>query len=480
MSRMTGGSVAVQAVQAGRGRALEIAVLGAGYVGLVTAACLTRLGHRVVVVETDPHRLAALEEGNVPFSEPMLDDLVAEGLASRALRVTGDPADALPGADAILICVGTPLAADGTADLTQVRSACAAISTHAPLTPVVVRSTLPPGVAESLAIWLGRTDQRTIVVNPEFLRQSTAVHDFLAPTRIVIGTADGAPCAVSRLVERIYAQTAAPVLVTDYASAIIIKNAANAYLATRLTFINEVADLCEAYGADIDLVRQGLSLDPRIGSSYLRPGIGFGGSCLPKELANVARMGRQAGLRLTTVEGAQADNRDRPARAVDRVERLLGGLRGRRVAVLGLSFKPGTDDIRDSPALALVLELLERGARVRAHDPAVPRTATDHVRSLERVMNPSDAMRGADLVILATEWPSYRHLGWRGLAEIVRQPILFDTRAMLDRTVLAAAGWMVIQVGIQDPKVGLAGHLAPKTQLSMSRLASAALPAARP
>jgi UDPglucose 6-dehydrogenase len=422
-------------------------------VGLVTAACLSHLGHRVAAIETDPSRLAPLQQGEVPFSEPGLGELVERELASGRLSVSGDPATALAGKDAVLVCVGTPLAEDGTADLSQVRSACASIRQHAPTAVVVVRSTLPPGVAGSLARWLGRPDRRSVVLNPEFLRQATAVADFLSPSRVVIGTHDGRPNAASRLVEHLYQGTSAPVLVTDHTSAELIKNAANAYLATRLAFINEVADLCEAYGADIDAVRDGLGLDPRIGSGYLRPGIGFGGSCLPKELANVARLGREAGIGLPMLEGAQSDNIRRPHRAVDRVERLIGGLAGRQVAVLGLAFKPHTDDVRDSPSLALVRELVSRGARVRAHDPTVRRTATDGIEGVSRADSEAAALRGADLVIVATDWPCYRVLDWHAMSRVVRRPVVFDTRGALDPAGMTAAGWTLVRVGARDPEM---------------------------
>lgn len=430
---------------------LDVAVLGAGYVGLVTAACLSHLGHHVVAIEADAVRLERLQGGHVPFSEPGLGELVEREMASGRLSVSGDAATALAGRGAALVCVGTPLAHDGSADLSQIRSACASIREHAPSAVVVVRSTLPPGVAGSLARWLERPDRRSVVLNPEFLRQGTAVADFLSPLRVVIGTHDGRPNAASQLVEALYQATSAPVLVTDYTSAELIKNAANAYLATRLAFINEVADLCEAYGADIDDVRRGLGLDPRIGPGYLRPGIGFGGSCLPKELANVARLGREAGVALPMLEGSLADNLRRPGRAVDRIERVMGGLAGRHVAVLGLAFKPDTDDVRDSPSLALVRELVSRGARVCAHDPVVRPTATDGMTGVSRAASESEALRGADLVILATEWPSYGALDWSAMESLVRRPVLFDTRGALDPAGMTSAGWILIRVGGPDP-----------------------------
>jgi len=322
--------------------------------------------------------------------------------------------------------------------------------------PVAVRSTLPLGTTPRLARWLGRPDAQRIVTNPEFLRQGTAVADFMKPTRIVIGTVDGRSNPVAETVRSVYATLAAPVILTDFNSAEMIKNAANAFLATKLSFINEVADLCEAYGADIEDVVTGIGLDPRIGASYLRPGIGFGGSCLPKELANMVRLGQRRGLAMPLMEGAARTNDERSSRIADRLEEQVGPLRGRRVAVLGLSFKPDTDDTRYSPAVALVGTLLDRGATVSGHDPVVPerRTAAE-VPSMERAPSAEDAIRRSRLVILATEWPEYQALDWRALAEQAGEPILYDGRNALDRHAVRDAGWRLLSVGHAQAAEGL-------------------------
>ena len=267
---------------------MQISIIGGGYVGLVTAACLAQLDNEVRLLEVSPDRVAALRNGQVPFHEPRLQELVQLSRNAGSLMATADPRDALEGADVVLVCVGTPLAEDGAADLSQVQSACADIRRQAFDAPVVIRSTLPVGSTGGLQAWLGRPSMDSVVTNPEFLRQGTAVRDFQSPTRIVIGTADGAENSASQVVRSIYEPLGTDcVIVTDYATAEMIKNVANAFLATKLSFINEVADLCEVYGADVDTVVDGIGRDPRIGSTYLRPGIGFGGSCLPKELANL-------------------------------------------------------------------------------------------------------------------------------------------------------------------------------------------------
>lgn len=425
---------------------LSLTVIGAGYVGLLTAACLAERGHRLTVLEVASERLRALRAGRVPFHEPGLQSVLDGAMAAGRLQATDDPR-AVAGSDAVLICVGTPLDEGGEADLSQVRSACSIIARHAPGATVVVRSTLPLGSSERLPEWLGRSNMSTVVTNPEFLRQGSALADFRSPTRVVIGTHDGRRSAASQLVERIHAVDGVPVLITDYETADMIKNAANAFLATKLSFINEVADLCEAYGADIELVAEGIGLDPRIGGSYLRPGIGFGGSCLPKELSNLMHLGEQRGLPMRLLRAASKENGGRTWRICKRLEEMSAGLSGRRVAVLGLSFKPNTDDLRHSPALALAEALLAHGARVVAHDPAVPLERTAHVPGLERATSAADAIRGAELVVLATEWADYRRLDWAALRDMVTRPLLFDGRNALDHRRLRALGWAVVRIG---------------------------------
>jgi UDPglucose 6-dehydrogenase len=425
---------------------MQVSIIGAGYVGLVTAAGLASSDHSVSVLEISTQRLEALRAGQVPFHEPDLQDLLTSGLATGSLRVASEARDAMQGAELVMICVGTPLSSDGDADLGQVRSACDAIAEWAPSVPVAVRSTLPLGTTEALAAWLRRDGLGGMVTNPEFLRQGTAVSDFLHPTRIVVGSDRGEENAAVTRMRSLYAGFDAPFIVTDFASAEMIKNAANAFLATKLSFINEVADLCEAYGADVQAVVRGMGLDPRIGGSYMRPGIGFGGSCLPKELANMVRLGGARELAVPLMRGAARTNEERPGRIADRLAELLGGLQGRRVAVLGLTFKPHTDDTRYSPSLALVGQLLERGATVIAHDPVLAMDAPIG-RSVQRADQPEAAIAGADLVVLATEWPIYQDLDWQRLASDARSPVVYDGRGVLDGPALADAGWTVASIG---------------------------------
>lgn len=426
---------------------MDITVLGSGYVGLTTTACLAHLGHVVTTFDPSAQRTSLLRAGKVPLHEKGLPQLLDEGLAAGRIRVSETAVEALEGAPLVLICVGTPLDDDGRADLSQVQAACGSIADAAAGADVVVRSTLPLGETASVGQWLNRSKMDLVLTNPEFLRQGAAVADFLRPTRIVIGTADGITTPAAERLLTVYAAIEAPILVTDFTSAEMIKNTANAFLATKLSFINEVADLCEAYGADVEAVVAGIGLDPRIGSTYLSPGIGFGGSCLPKELANLVRLGQERGLEIPLMVGAAQTNEQRASRIVDRIESLTGSVRGLRVGLLGVAFKPGTDDIRHSPSLAVASILRDRGADVNAHDPVVPNLATDGIPGIQRSSDPMAACELADLVILGTEWPEYLQLDWTELAGRVRRAVIFDGRNVLDAGQLRMQGWQVIQVG---------------------------------
>jgi UDPglucose 6-dehydrogenase len=429
---------------------MKVGVIGAGYVGLVTAACLADHGHDVSVVEASRDRVRQLEAGDVPFHEPGLAELFRKAKAAARLEVTDAPT-ALADVEVILVCVGTPLAPDGEADLSQVEAACATIRAHAPNCPVVVRSTLPLGSTGRLQIWLGRPNATSIATNPEFLRQGSAIADFQRPARIVIGSVDGSATPAAEAVRALYADVSSPIILANYATAEMIKNAANAFLATKLSFVNEIADLSEAFEADIDVVVKGIGLDPRIGETHLRPGIGFGGSCLPKELANLVRLGQRHGLAMPLLASAGHVNDGRATQMADRLEGLYGALRGVRVAILGLAFKPNTDDLRYSPAVSLAERLIERGARVVAHDPVVGLDRTLGIAGLERVAEAGQAIASADLVVLATEWDDYQHLPWEELAEAARTPFLFDGRNALDHDRLRRAGWRVAAVGHASP-----------------------------
>ena len=422
-----------------------ITIFGAGYVGLVTASSLSAKGHLVRIIDPDARKVAAVNAGRAPFKEPGLDAIVRACARSGTLMATQNPLEALDAAELAIICTGTPLTAEGESDLSQVESACTILTTRPADLPVVVRSTLPLGASTQLARLLRRSAWDSIATNPEFLRQGTALADMAKPDRVVVGTRDGQVNNAARQILSLYEELDAPRVITDFATAELIKNVSNAFLAARLSLVNEVADLCEAYGADIGAVAEAVGMDPRIGSSYLAAGIGFGGSCLPKELANLVRLAEQKGLTLRALEAAGRSNDVRPSRIADRLEAEVGPLAGCTVAVLGLAFKARTDDTRNSPAIALCNALSSKGAKVVAHDPWVPQDAGG--AGIRRAATPEDAIRGASLAVIATEWPMYAELDWAALAAVANRAVVFDGRRMLDRTQLAKAGWHVMRVG---------------------------------
>jgi UDPglucose 6-dehydrogenase len=425
----------------------RVTVIGAGYVGLVTAAGLASLGHHVELVETAPARLAALRTGRVPIHEAGLQEAFDAGARAGRLRVSERPAD---DADVVLVCVGTPIGNKGRSDLTQLWSAIDDLRPQlARGVPLVIRSTLPPGSTRRVVHRAG-VPPAQVLTNPEFLRQGTALADFLAPTRIVIGHFPEAEPAPIGLVEGLFDRIPAPRLIVDVASAELIKNGANAFLALKLSFANELAILAEEYGADIADVLQGITLDPRIGSRYMQPSFGFGGSCLPKELAALAVAGTDRGLPMHVTTAASTANASSQSRFVQRIEAALGGLSGRTIGLLGLAFKSGTDDVRDSPALGVAARLLDRGAVVQAYDPEAGANALRELPGLELRLTAEDALTGADVAVIATEWPEFAMLDWAELRSVLRTPLVVDGRRLLDGDGLRRLGFRYLAVGTPD------------------------------
>jgi UDPglucose 6-dehydrogenase len=402
------------------------------------------LGHSVHLTETSPERLAALRQGRVPIHEPGLQDGLQRALESSRLTVGATPVEQFSMA---LVCVGTPIDADGKSDLRQIRAALGDLAPRmAPGTPLVIRSTMPPGSSRLVPEWSG-VPASHVFTNPEFLRQGTAMADFLHPTRIVIGRFPAADRDALQRVSALFDGIDAPRLVVDVAAAELIKNGANAMLALKLSFTNEIASLCEEYGADVDDVLAGITLDPRIGSQYMRPSFGFGGSCLPKELQALAAAGAARGLTMDVTIAASAANAAQQARFADRIINRLGGARGRTIGVLGLAFKADTDDVRDSPGLHLAGRLLDAGAIVRAHDPQASANALRELPQLQVAETPADALRDADAAVIATEWPAFKGLDWNDLRGAMRQPIVFDGRRLLDAQQLRSLGFEYEAVG---------------------------------
>ena len=421
-----------------------ICVFGAGYVGLTAAACLSELGHEVRCVEVDAARLAALSRGEIPIHEPGLHELVTRHARSGRLSFTDDTARAMEGVGVTMLCVGTPPRADGEPDLRQLaRAAATAAATATTDVALVVKSTVPPGTCEALELFVGghaRGGVRVRVVsNPEFLREGRAVWDFFNPDRVVVGADDP---DLARVVAGLY-PSSWPLVSCSRRSAELVKYASNTFLAVKISFANEVAALCEALGAETDQVLGGVGLDARIGGAFLNPGPGFGGSCLPKDLSGFIAVAESAGRPAEVARAAQRANEAALASLAAKIESALGTLEGRTIAVLGLAFKADTDDTRFSPAVALVRELIRRGAHVRAHDP-IARVVEPGVY---QVTGPYEAADGADALVVATGWTQYRELDPARLRESMAGHVIMDAVGVLAMEPLRDAGFDLYGIG---------------------------------
>ena len=420
----------------------SVAIIGTGYVGLTTGACLSHLGHDVVCADVVPEKVEALNRGEIPILEAGLDELVHEGLHSGQLRFVLGAAAAVADAEFIYLCVPTPQGEDGSADLSYIQDAAAEIGPLLQAEAVVInKSTVPVGSTRVVEQALGRSDV-AVVSNPEFLREGTAVHDFLNPDRVVIG-ADDQSAAIR--VAGLYIGLPAPLQVTDPASAETIKYASNAFLATKISFVNAIAAVCEAVGADVNDVVLGMGYDKRIGDAFLKPGPGWGGSCFPKDSHALVRIAEDAGYDFDLLKGVISVNEDQFERVADKVQRAVGGsLDGVTVAVWGLTFKARTDDLRDSPALNVIRRLRERGARVQAFDPAVPaaKGATDaRLEGIEVSDDAYAATEGAHALVILTEWDDFRWMDFDKVRGSMAEPRVVDARNLLDRTGLLRRGF---------------------------------------
>ena len=423
----------------------EVAVVGAGYVGLTTAACFAHLGHKVVCADIDVARIEALVRGEVPIVEQGLDAVVREGLDSGRLSfVVGAPAAAAQ-AEFVYLAVPTPQGADGRADLSYIERAAHEIGpVLAPEAIVINKSTVPVGSTGVVERALERSDVY-VVSNPEFLREGSAVQDFLHPDRVVIG-ADDQSAAIR--VASLYVGVPAPLMVTDPASAETIKYASNAFLATKLSFVNAVATICEQVGADVNDVVLGMGYDKRIGHDFLRPGPGYGGSCFPKDTSALVRIAEDAGYDFALLRSAMAVNEDQFDRVASKVAELVGGdLSGCRVALWGLTFKARTDDRRESPALHIARRLLDAGAVLQAHDPTVGEGPLAELPAIEVTSDPYAACEGAEALVVLTEWDEFRWLDFDKVASIMASPRIMDTRNLLERAALVRRGFVYEGLG---------------------------------
>ena len=433
--------------------------MGSGYVGLTVGACLADLGHDVICLDIDQAKIDGLRQGHVPIYEPGLETLIRRGVAAGRLSFSTDYSEAVPGREFVFIAVDTPTGAAGEASLTAVDAATASLAPRlSPGSIIVTKSTVPIGTGDLISRTLREHapsgEDFPVVANPEFQREGSAVQDFLQPDRVVLGSTDEA--AAQRVAE-LYRTFNAPIIITDLRTAEMIKYASNAFLATRISFINEMGSICEALGADVTVVARGMGLDRRVGPGYLDAGIGWGGSCFPKDVRALEHMASVHGCHPQLLRAVMEINRDARRSAVRKLRAALDGLRGRNIAVLGLSFKPNTDDVRDAPAIEIIHLLTGEGAHVRAYDPVANAKARPELQpQVELVDSPLEAAADADALLLTTEWNEFRELDWEAIRDAMRGRVLVDGRNMHDPTRMQRLGFAYYAIG----RVTEANHLA--------------------
>jgi UDPglucose 6-dehydrogenase len=444
---------------------MKISVIGAGYVGLTTSACLAELGHEVFCAEADTQKLSSLQSGHMPFFEPFLEEMVTRNRAAGRLQL-GSTEEAIERGQAIFICVGTPPLDNGEADLSAIENVARTIAKRAQGYKLVIeKSTVPVQTGQQLRQHLARHKtnhlQYDVVSNPEFLREGSAVEDFFHPDRIVVGVeGERAAEQMKEIYGQVLEQTyTCPVhancsqkkqprfVVTDTNSAELIKHASNSFLATKISYINLVADLCEATGADITKVAEGIGLDPRIGASFLKPGIGFGGFCFPKDLQAFVRIAEKFGCDFGLLKEVERINQARIEKFVQKIKKELWVLRGKKVAVWGLAFKPETDDIRFAPALLVVRRLLAEGAVVQAYDPQAMDKAKQELPGVTYCHDLYEAAQGAEAIAVLTEWEEFRKADWTRLSTLMERPLIIDGRNALSCEQVTAQGFQYVGTG---------------------------------
>jgi UDPglucose 6-dehydrogenase len=432
---------------------MKIVMVGAGYVGLVSGACFADFGHFITCVDKDPARLDRLKQGQIPIYEPGLDDLVAAGVRQKRLSFTDELGGAVADADVVFLAVGTPSRrGDGHADLSYVHAAAADIARSlSGFTVIVTKSTVPVGTGDEIERIVAETNPSAdfvVVSNPEFLREGSAIEDFRHPDRVVIGTDDERAREVMSAVYRPLSLNKAPIFYTTRRSAELIKYAGNAFLAMKITFINEMADLCEEIGADVQDVARGVGMDGRIGSKFLNAGPGYGGSCFPKDTLALVKTAQDAGSPVRLIETTVAINDQRKRAMARKVVQACGGsVRGKTVGILGLTFKPNTDDMRDAPSLSIIQALRDAGATIKAYDPA----GMDHARKIREDIEFGDSAysvaRDADAIVIVTEWNEFRSLDLARLHAVMARPVLVDLRNVYNGEEVRKAGFTYLGIG---------------------------------
>lgn len=431
---------------------MKLVMIGSGYVGLVTGACFARAGNDVVCVDMDQTRVDALQRGEVPFFEPGLPEIVSSCVSSGNLTFATDLSDAVANADVVFIAVGTPSRAeDGNTDLSYIDAAAQQIGESlSDFTVIVTKSTVPVGTAKRVSDIISGVQPQAdfaVVSNPEFLSEGSAVEDFQNPQRVVVGAHDERAKSVMSEIYRPFVSEMAPLIFTDWHSAEIMKYAANSFLATKITFINQIADLCDVVGADIEDIAYGLGLDDRIGSKFLKPGPGFGGSCFPKDALALSKTAQNFGAPVSIVDAVVEANLDRQTRMVRKIEAAAGDLRGKKIAVWGLTYKAGTDDMRDSASLKIIPQLQEKGASIVAFDPQGMKTAEPLFSNVVFADDAIDCVAGADILVVLTEWDEFRSADMGIVKSKMAGDVLVDLRNLFVISDMRALGFDYVSVG---------------------------------
>jgi UDPglucose 6-dehydrogenase len=431
---------------------MRIAVIGTGYVGLVVGACFAETGNEVICVDKDAAKVRMLKRGKIPIYEPGLEEVVRRNHAEKRLQFTQTLPDAVRRAEVIFIAVGTPTAEDGSADLQHVLSAAREVARAMNGYKVIVdKSTVPVGTSELVRTTMEKETRYpfSVVSNPEFLKQGAAVEDFLKPDRVVIGATDTRAAEIMVDLYRPFTRTGAPIMVMDAASAELCKYAANAMLATRISFMNEVANVCELFGADVDKVRQAVASDKRIGPAFLFPGIGYGGSCFPKDVKAIIKFSADKKYGFKILEAVEAVNARQKERLLAKLDKRFGkSLKGKTIAVWGLAFKPRTDDMREAPAVPLIKGLLARGAKVRAFDPEAREMAKMFFgKKIHYARHAYDALSGADALLVVTEWNEFREPDFKRMKKLMKAPVVFDGRNIYDPQQIRGFGFTYSSIG---------------------------------
>ncbi len=431
---------------------MHIGIIGTGYVGLVTGACFAEFGVNVTCVDRDERKIRLLKKGRVPFYEPGIEELLERNIKQGRIEFTTRVSDAVESSLVIFIAVGTPPRGDGSADLKYVEEVAGEIARHIDGYKVIaMKSTVPVGTGKRIRDIISKRRKEQvdfdIVSNPEFLREGAAIDDFMRPNRVVIGAKSQQAVAIMKDIYRPLYLIETPFVITNIETAELIKYASNAFLATKVSFINEIANLCEAVGADVHMVAKGMGLDQRIGSKFLHPGPGYGGSCFPKDTLALIQIAKEKGVDMKIVQASAEVNEAQRLRMIEKIKGAIGGVKGKTIAILGLSFKPNTNDIREAPSIAIINGLIREGARCKAWDPASMEDAKALLPEVDYCKDAYDAVKGADALVIVTEWNQLRNLDLQRIKRSLKSPFFFDLRNIYEPARMKELGFKYYSIG---------------------------------